>query len=127
MQSSLVLALTLTIVVFAAGGSRASAQEAGMAPVYSRTRGGDMRGGPVAPGRSHVPGYGYGYGYYQPYVSPYIVSNWYARPYPYHFDYFRGRWEGRAAGVAEDCPCAEQPIEALSSELLPQVDGAMAN
>jgi len=90
----------------------APAQDTFVAPTYSRSRmgaddqyarGGYAHGGP-----------GYGYGYYQPYISPVIAGSWYARPYPYHFDYYRNRWGGGQNGYqgqpapAADCPCADE-------------------
>ena len=92
----------------------APAQDSFVAPTYSRTRMGaedwHARGGG---GHGHGRGgYGNGFGYYQPYISPVIASSWYARPYPYHFDYFRGRWGGEQGGLeagattpTPDCPC----------------------
>jgi hypothetical protein len=59
-------------------------------------------------------GPGWGGGFFQPYFSPVIASSWYQRPYPYHFDYFRGRWDGGqgayagAVPSAVDCPCMNE-------------------
>ena len=88
--------------------SAAPAQDSLQAPTYSRTRTGaedwHARGGGYVHGQGD---FGYGYGYFQPYISPVVAGSWYARPYPYHFDYFRGRWDGPRSGIASDCPCAE--------------------
>lgn len=51
-------------------------------------RGGGWHGGY---GPSWSGGYGFGY-----------AGSWYARPYPYHFDYYRHRW---GAPPAPECPC----------------------
>src|SRR5688572_11518469 len=89
--------------------STAPAQDAFVAPTYSRLRTGaddwHVRGGHARYGHG---GYGYGQGYFQPYVSPVVTGSWYARPYPYHFDYFRGRWAGSASGLQQECPCAQE-------------------
>lgn len=94
----------------------ASAQDTFAAPTYQRVRSGaedwQARGG-FAYGGGHS-GFGWPGGFFQPYVSPVIASSWYARPYPYHFDYFRGRWDGGQSGYvgeaapAPDCPCANE-------------------
>ncbi len=94
----------------------APAQDSFAVPTYSRSRMGaddwSARGGGF--GRGYGGNGGYGNGFYQPYVSPVIASSWYARPYPYHFDYFRGRWDGGQgaysgeARPAADCPCANE-------------------
>lgn len=98
----------------------APAQEPIAAPTYSRMRMGaedwQSRGGNYAHGHDRG-GYGWGGGFFQPYFSPVIASSWYQRPYPYHFDYFRGRWDGGQGGIGgemtppADCPCAV-PIDA---------------
>ena len=106
MRTILLLAVGVAVAVLSAGEPKTAAQDMATAPVYMRTRGGDDgaygRGGY---GYGRFPGYGYGY--FQPY-TPYVASSWYARPYPYHFDYFRGRWSGQTAGPAANCPCAEE-------------------
>ncbi len=45
------------------------------------------------------------------YYSPRVSGSWYARPYPYHFDYYRQRYGGGYAAPTEpaDCPCAATP------------------
>jgi hypothetical protein len=104
----------------------APAQDTFVVPTYSRLRTGaedwHARGGRYEHGRhGGYGGYGYGGGYYQPYISPVIAGSWYARPYPYHFDYFRDRWTGQAPAVpsSSDCPCAELPIAAEEMEPAP--------
>jgi hypothetical protein len=89
--------------------STAPAQELPAAPTYSRVRTGadewHARGGGY--GHAHG-GDGYGYGYFQPYAAPIVTGSWYARPYPYHFDYYRHRWGGdMPAPATADCRCAE--------------------
>jgi hypothetical protein len=112
------LATGLAIAVFSAGGPETAAQDASAASVYMRTRGAaDGAYGQHVPGYGHFPGIGYGY--FQPY-TPYVANSWYARPYPYHFDYFRGRWNGRPGSPASDCPCAEAMTSASPNDLLPQ-------
>jgi hypothetical protein len=96
-----------SLVAFAAWPSIAPAQEF-MAPAYSRTRMGaddwHARGGGHWHGRGRG-GYGYGYNFYQPFYSPVIAGNWYERPYPYHFDYYRHRWGGyqESEGAPNEC------------------------
>jgi hypothetical protein len=90
----------------------APAQEPLAAPTYSRMRMGaedwQARGG-----------HGWGGGFFQPYISPVIASSWYQRPYPYHFDYFRGRWDGGQANYGGEvpppgyCPCDENAAAAV--------------
>ena len=111
------LALTLAVVAsLAACAPAALAQDAGPMPAYARMRHGadhwNARGGH---GGGHWgPGYGYG-GFYQP---PIVTGSWDARPYPYHFDYYRHRWGGEAGAegaqpAPANCPCAEtSPIDA---------------
>ncbi len=105
------LRTAITLAAIAYSVPSANAQNGVMAPNYSRTRTGaddwHARGG----GNGWVHGngsYGNGYNYYQPYYSPVIAGSWYARPYPYHLDYYRYRWGGAAQTPAplEDCPCA---------------------
>lgn len=96
-------------------GARAPAQDTIAAPTYSRLRlvADDWH----ARGGFHYGqgGFANGYGYYQPYISQVIAGSWYARPYPYHFDYFRGRWNGPANTPVGDCPCAESGYVAPNS------------
>jgi hypothetical protein len=102
------LALLILGLVTALAPSCTYAQDTG-APVYMRSRGGDR-------GWHGGGGFGYGglpgYGYLQPYYPPVVASSWYARPYPYHFDYFNGRWGGEDAAATSapisDCPCASE-------------------
>lgn len=99
----------------------APAQDSFAAPTYSRTRMGagdwQARGGGYDHGGG---GFGNGFGFYQPYNSPVVASSWYARPYPYHFDYFRGRWGGGQDAYAQgpartDCPCADEAPPTLAA------------
>lgn len=71
---------------------------------------------------------GYGLPPYSPYpyavAGPTIAGTWYARPYPYHFDYYRQRWGGGqpdpTGAVLGDmpveppapCPCESDPAPA---------------
>jgi hypothetical protein len=94
----------------------APAQEPIAAPTYQRMRTGaddwQARGGAFGHGHGRG-GWGWGGGFFQPYISPVIASSWYARPYPYHFDYFRGRRDGGQGPspgevpAPADCPCAD--------------------
>jgi hypothetical protein len=97
-------------------GSSAPAQDMSAAPTYSRLRTGaddwHGRGGAWGYGQG---GYASGYGYFPPYVSPVVAGSWYSRPYPYHFDYFRGRWDRPAPTT--DCPREHGP--AIESQVLP--------
>ncbi|MBA3482264.1 MAG: hypothetical protein H0T51_10655 [Pirellulales bacterium] len=102
----------------------APAQEPLAGPTYSRMRTGaedwQARGGNYAQGYGRG-GHGWGGGFFQPYISPVVASSWYQRPYPYHFDYFRGRWDGGQSGYAGespqmmDCPCAEDGAPTLAA------------
>jgi hypothetical protein len=100
----------------------AIAQDMMQGPAYARQRMGaqdwGQRGGGYGGPRvgSFYPGYyGYGFGY----GGPVITGSWYARPYPYHFDYYRYRWGHPDGGylapepaAAEDCPCVPEPVAA---------------
>ena len=105
--------------------STVPAQDAIVAPTYSRLRTGAddwrARGGHLGYGRG---GYGYGYPFIQPYVSPVIAGNWYARPYPHHFDYFRGRWNGPAPASPSEWPCVEPASHA--GDIAPAPDASPA-
>ena len=93
----------------------APAQDPTAAPAYQRLRAGaddwQARGGQF--GHHGRGGWGWGGGFIQPYFSPVIASSWYQRPHPYHFDYFRGRWDGGQTNNAGEvpppgyCPCDE--------------------
>ena len=48
-----------------------------------------------------VGGFGFG-GYFG--QQPFIAGSWYARPYPYHFDYYR--WRYSTPQPTTSCPCA---------------------
>jgi len=87
------------------------AGEADSSPVYQRYRHGQTNG--FGYGNQYpvgYPGYGFpgfgnpGYGYFPPVIN----GSWYARPYPYHFDYYRQRFSGAYATPrgSADCPCA---------------------
>ena len=96
-----------------------------MAPAYSRTRMGAPTGNAQAGGQNwgrYNGGYGnaYGYGFYPPYYfSPVIAGTWYARPYPYHFDYYRWRWGGNQPNnlpnnqpqAPANGPCVTEAVE----------------
>jgi len=107
--SRLIAGAVFGLAAFIARPSTAPAQDMAEAPTYARLRAGaddwNARGGRFGHDRGHG---GYGYGYLQPYYSPIIAGSWYARPYPYHFDYYRYRWGGDMSMPATaDCPCAE--------------------
>ncbi|MGI9427740.1 MAG: hypothetical protein ACR2NM_03700 [Bythopirellula sp.] len=88
-----------------------SSLQAGEGPVYSRNRGG-MRGGYTGGGR-HVGHRGHfgGFGF-RPF-QPTVAGSWYARPYPYHFDYYR--WRYSVPPQPQDCPCAVGTVEAAQN------------
>jgi hypothetical protein len=112
------------LAAFSGPVATAPAQEPLAAPTYARTRMGaedwQVRGGAYGHGFGRG-GHGWGGGFFQPYISPVIASSWYQRPYPYHFDYFRGRWDrgqGAYAGDAPapaDCPCADEAPPTLAA------------
>ena len=86
-----------------------SAAQPGGGPAYARNRGGGMHGGHVGGGWRGAPigGHFGGYGFF-PY-QPTIAGSWYARPYPYHFDYYR--WRYSMPPQTQDCPCPPAPVE----------------
>jgi hypothetical protein len=99
-------ALLLACALLMSASTSAWANEEG--GTYQRQR---MNGGHRG---YHAGGYGGGFnggnpwwggGFYQPTV----VGNWYQRPYPHHFDYFRGRYNGPPAPTPVDYPCVESP------------------
>jgi len=85
-------------------------------PVYQRHRqayGEDATQFPQGSyGQPSYPGYFPG-AYYPGYYYPKAISgSWYQRPYPYHFDFYKGRYSARSATsggqpVRADGPCAE--------------------
>ena len=83
----------------------------GAAPTYQRQRNASRAGraGPHMYGW-HQPGFiwpGYGGGFY----NAAYVGMWYQRPYPYHFDYYRGRFNApQPQGSNADCPCAQPSV-----------------
>jgi len=95
--------LQLLCVVLVAGGLAAEAGE-NEGPVYQRHRGGGGYGGQAAygPNPGYYPGFPpYGFGYFQ---QPF-AGDWFTRPYPSHFDYFRLRH--RATPASQNCPGAD--------------------
>jgi hypothetical protein len=107
--------------------SVARAQDPMSAPPYQRVRTGagqwHARGGYLTHGQPA--GYGFG-GLYNPYVNPYfapplVFGSYYQRPYPYHFDYYRGRWNSPLPGMGEAmipasaCPCLGALPDAVDS------------
>jgi hypothetical protein len=112
--------LILPIAALAAAPSTTHAQPGAMPPNYSRMRTGadDWHGRGGSYGWSGgYGGYGYGYNFFPPYYYPPVYAgSWYARPYPYHFDYYRYRWSGNqmgdpnaAAPADRECPCDAEP------------------
>jgi len=101
---------SLSVVVVLTCGLAAQANES-EGPVYQRHRGGAGYGGQAAsgfypgqyPGLGYPPLAPYGLGFYQ---QPF-AGDWFTRPYPSHFDYFRLRH--RATPASQDCPCANTP------------------
>ena len=103
--SRTLLALTLLLSCLAAAPSQAQPRGA---PVYSRQRGDARAGGRVAGGprvAGQIPGR---HRIFYPY-QPVIAGSWYARPYPYHFDYYRQRYS--APPQTREYPCAETPAQ----------------
>ena len=82
---------------------------AGEAPAYTRQRMSAMGGyrGDHSGWRHARRHAGFYPGYY-PY-QPIVTGSWYARPYPYHFDYYR--WRYSAPPQTVDYPCAEAPVQ----------------
>jgi hypothetical protein len=121
-QQRLIAGALVCLAALSGLAATAPAQEPLAAPTYSRTRMGaedwQARGGNYAHGYGRG-GHGWGGGFFQPYISPVIASSWYQRPYPYHFDYFRGRWDGGQANYGGEvpppgyCPCDENAAAAV--------------
>ncbi len=85
-------------------------------PTYQRQRYAAWDGTPSASGWGYSPSYA-GAAYGAPYAAAYwggfagqaYAGTWYQRPYPYHFDYYRGRFGAPSASKAQsDCPCANE-------------------
>jgi hypothetical protein len=105
------------LIAIATASTSARAQGA-PAPTYQRMRTGaedwQARGGPFHGG----PRGGFG-GFYNPYFNPYfappIAGSYYQRPYPYHFDYYRFRWNAPSLDFSDEmmpvseCPCLAEP------------------
>lgn len=106
-RKQLIAGALVCLAALSGQAATAPAQEPLAAPTYSRTRMGaeawQARGGAYGHGFARG-GHGWGGGFFQPYISPVIASSWYQRPYPYHFDYFRGRWDGGQGAYAGDAP-----------------------
>jgi len=123
-QHRLIAGALACLAAFSGQAATAPAQEPLAAPTYSRMRMGaedwQSRGGNYAHGFGRG-GHGWGGGFFQPYISPVIASSWYQRPHPYHFDYFRGRWDGGQGAYAgeipasPDCPCADDAPPTLTA------------
>ncbi|NOZ40458.1 MAG: hypothetical protein GXP24_09560 [Planctomycetes bacterium] len=97
----MILVLTLLWCCLVTTTSRAQPSNA---PVYARQRDYARAEGFWNNGSQYLapyPGYYPGYAPYQ----PAFAGSWYARPYPYHFDYYRGRFS--APAQKNDCPCAK--------------------
>jgi len=94
-------------------------------PVYQRQRGSygagayagpamGYAGGPNFPGRGRR-----GWNRYGQFPGVWFAGSWYARPYPYHFDYYRNLYSGQPnQQLPADCPCAEPAIQ--QSPALPE-------
>ncbi|MCA9230232.1 MAG: hypothetical protein KDA57_06250 [Planctomycetales bacterium] len=92
-------ARTLGIMAISACSLVAQANESS-GPVYQRQRSGYG----ALPGMGHYPRHERDRGgYYQQQSS----GNWFVRPYPYHFDYYR--WRYSAPTFVPNCPCEESP------------------
>lgn len=89
-------------------------------PIYQRQRQGAWYGGGMHPGAAmsyaggpHFPGHAHhGWNRYHRFQGGFIAGSWYARPYPYHFDYYRALYSGQPnqpnyAG----CPCVKPEPE----------------
>jgi len=100
-QTILVLAILVLTLLLSSSATTKSCAQASEAPVYARQRdhargdgvwNGGAQYGNQSPGHLH-PGH---WGGYFPYPSfpfqPAIAGSWYTRPYPHHFDYYRGRY-----------------------------------
>ncbi|NOY43638.1 MAG: hypothetical protein GXP26_17615 [Planctomycetes bacterium] len=81
-------------------------------PTYQRQRYAAGDGAPYSTGWGGAPGYagaGYGAAYWGGFAGQAYAGTWYQRPYPYHFDYYRGRFGAQSARKPQsDCPCATE-------------------
>ena len=80
---------------------------------YQRQRGRQPqsgRGGRQMPGWQH-PGYGWS-SYWGGNFGHAYAGNWYQRPYPYHFDFYRGRFDGPPMGMNQPAYPGVQPTVA---------------
>ncbi len=99
--SQIAFVLVLLLGCFSTAASHAHPSDQ---PVYSRQRANARADGVWDGGsqyRGSYQGYHRGYAPYQ----PALVGSWYARPYPYHFDYYRQRYSDPKQ--MPDCPCAK--------------------
>ena len=121
--------ILVVLVVFAVSqatmADRTAPATASSAPPYMRHHPGPAYGnrpyGPPSGGRyRRTPWLGYGSRGYAPwfsggFYSPPIYGSWYQRPYPYHFDFYRGRFRGRADTRPDLSGQSEQPQPNASS------------
>jgi hypothetical protein len=115
-HASLVAGCAALLLLSYVGLAFSQAPEPSAAPTYLRQRPGAEQWLERTQGA-----YGYGWAYpgipYGFFAPPVVAGSWYARPYPYHFDYYRHRWGGQPeAAMPPDCPCATEPAP---SEALP--------
>ena len=96
----------IACALFVLAASTAYANDGG--GVYQRNRHHHRGGGYHGGGFYHQPFFGGGF------VPPTIIGSWYARPYPYHFDYYRWRYSMPMQVPPMDCPCVETVPQAPS-------------
>lgn len=97
--SSIVCALALAASALAGQAS----EPAG--PVYQRQSMGGWYGGWYGQGGNYRSSRGSNGRYYQQ-----SSGNWFVRPYPYHFDYYKWRYNVPPISPATaDCPCMVEP------------------
>lgn len=109
MRLSFCLVCSLVIIGFGFGFG-CSVRAEGEPATYQRQRQPSSAwGGRHMPGGVY-PGIGwpmYGGGFY----GHAYAGSWYQRPYPYHFDYYRGRFDRPPAGMNQPaCPCAQPTV-----------------
>lgn len=104
MRFSISLFCALAILV----SGRVSCAE-GEVPTYQRQRHVAWDGVPPASGWGYSPAGYAGAAYWGGFAGQAYAGTWYQRPYPYHFDYYRGRFSAPPVSKAQsDCPCATE-------------------
>ena len=79
------------------------------APAFGNEEGGTYQRQRMHGGRRGFHGGGhFGHPWYGGFYQPQVFGSWYARPYPYHFDYYRWRYSAPPPHPV-DPPCTPIP------------------